>query len=95
MLLQEPQNKKSIGMMIAFGLYMINVVFFCCRALRPCEKGYAPNDLEYLQEQLQCANPFACIITFLDGIVFIVFILWCVRFFRKHGSVVRSLKKHS
>ena len=79
-------------MMIAFGLYMINVVFFCCRALRPCEKGYAPNDLEYLQEQLQCANPFACIITFLDGFVFIACIFWCVHLFRKRRSIKRSVK---
>lgn len=75
-LLQQPQIQKSILITGAIGLYMVNAVFFCCRALRPCEKGYAPNDLQYLHDQLRCANPFACIIALLDGLVIIVLLCW-------------------
>lgn len=85
---QEPPIKKSLTTTGAFGLYLMNAGFFCCRALRPCEQGYAPNDLQYLFDQLQCANPFACMIALLDGLVavsFLVWGLWQLWHHRTHG----------
>ena len=78
-LLHQPQIRKSILTTGAFGIYLMNAGFFCCRALRPYEKGYAPNDLQYLQDQLRCANPGACFIAVLDGLVIVGCLLWGAR----------------
>lgn len=68
-MLEEPEIRKSLVISIAFVIYMINAVFFCCRALRPCDKGYAPNDLQYLSDRLQCCDPIACAVAALDGVI--------------------------
>lgn len=83
-LLQEPPIRKSLTTTGAFGIYMMNVGFFCCRSLRPCEQGYAPNDLQYLCDQLQCANPYACVIALLDGLVGAFLLCWGIRQLLQH-----------
>ncbi|WP_235846418.1 hypothetical protein [Merdibacter massiliensis] len=83
-LLNEPQIKKSMITTGAFTVYLVNMIFFCCRAIHPYEKGYAPNDLQYLQDQLQCANPFAALIAILDGLILCLLIYTGIRYIQQH-----------
>lgn len=92
-MLEEPEIRKSLVISIAFVIYMINAVFFCCRALRPCDKGYAPSDLQYLSDRLQCCDPIACAVAALDGVILLAAFLYGIHKLAKKDYSLKGKKQ--
>ena len=79
-MLEEPEIRKSLVISIAFVIYMINAV-------------YAPNDLQYLSDRLQCCDPIACAVAALDGVILLAAFLYGIHKLAKKDYSLKGKKQ--